>query len=187
MTQPSSRVSMGFACIGHTYSHLFQPIFYVVVLALEKDLGMTHGQTVVLIVAGGILFGLAAPLAGWLGDRWSATGMMGFFFVGTGGAMIMTGTAETPLMISVWLAVTGTFAAIYHPVGIAWLVRIAKRTGLALGINGVFGGLGPASATLAAGALIDIYGWRAAFIVPGCIVALTAVLFLSRLLARPIA
>jgi len=51
----------------------------------------------------------------------------------------------------------------------------------------VFGGLGPASATLAAGALIDIYGWRAAFIVPGCIVALTAVLFLSRLLARPIA
>jgi FSR family fosmidomycin resistance protein-like MFS transporter len=140
-------------------------------------LGLTHGQAVVLIVAGGILFGLVAPLAGWLGDRWSATGMMGVFFVGTGGSMIMIGTADSPFMIGFWLAVTGTFAAIYHPVGISWLVRIAKRTGVALGINGVFGGLGPAAATLSAGALIDFYGWRAAFFVPGCVVAATAVLF----------
>lgn len=177
MTQPSSRISLGFACVGHTYSHLFQPIFYVVVLALEKDLGLSHGQAVVLIVAGGILFGLAAPFAGFLGDRWSATGMLGLFFLGTGGSMIMTGFADSPFMIGVWLAVTGTFASIYHPVGIAWLVRIAKRTGVALGINGVFGGVGPAAATLIAGALIDLYGWRYAFIVPGTIVAATAILF----------
>jgi len=33
-------------------------------------------------------------------------------------------------------------SAIYHPVGIAWLVKSADRPGRALGINGVFGSLG---------------------------------------------
>lgn len=177
MSTASARLSLGFSYVGHTYAHLFQPIFYVAVLALESDRGMTHGEAVSLIVAGNVLFGVAAPLAGWLGDRWSATGMMGLFFVGTGVGMVMTGLAESPLMIALWLAVTGLFASIYHPVGIAWLVRNAERTGAALGINGIFGGAGPAAATLLAGALIDLYGWRSAFVVPGAVVAATAALF----------
>jgi MFS transporter, FSR family, fosmidomycin resistance protein len=62
-------------------------------------------------------------------------------------------------------------------VGIAWLVRNARSWGKALGINGVFGGIGPAVATLAAGALIDLAGWRAAFIGPGLIVLATGFAF----------
>jgi len=38
MSTLSARLSLGFSCVGHAYSHLFAPIFYVVVLALEKDL-----------------------------------------------------------------------------------------------------------------------------------------------------
>ena len=91
MSTTNARLSLGFSCIGHTYSHLFGPIFYVAALTLEKDLGLTHGGVVVLIVVGNVLFGLAAPLAGWLSDRWSATGMIGVFFIGTGASMVMTG------------------------------------------------------------------------------------------------
>ncbi|MHA1598646.1 MAG: MFS transporter [Alphaproteobacteria bacterium] len=173
----SARLSLGFSCIGHSYSHLFAPIFYVVALSLERDLSLTHGQVITLIVAGNVLYGFAAPLAGWLGDKWSSTGMMGLFFVGTGAGMVFTGFASSPLMIAVALAVTGLFSSIYHPVGIAWLVRHAVNRGTALGINGVFGGIGPGVAALSAGFLIDRFNWQAAFVVPGVLLLVTGGLF----------
>lgn len=173
----SAQLSLGFSCLGHAYSHMFAPIFYVAALTLENELGLTHGEVVGLIVIGNVLFGVAAPLAGWLGDRWSSTGMVGLFFIGTGGGMIMTALATSPFQIALWLAVTGLFASIYHPVGIAWLVRNARARGKALGINGVFGGIGPAAAALMAGALIELSGWRAAFLVPGALIIGTGVVF----------
>lgn len=174
----SSGLSIAFSCVGHAFSHLVAPIFYVVALALEKELDMTHGEIVALIVAGNLLFGLAAPAAGWIGDRWSAVGMMTLFFLGTGGGMLLTGFAVQPWQIGAALAVTGLFASIYHPVGMAWLVRNAVNRGTALGINGVFGNLGPAAAALVAGSLIHFWGWRAAFIVPGFIVMATGAVFM---------
>ena len=64
----SSRLAISFSCVGHTYSHLFTPIFFTLVpLALEAHLGLSHGETVSLIVVGNALFGFVAPLAGWLG------------------------------------------------------------------------------------------------------------------------
>ncbi|MBT4934707.1 MAG: MFS transporter [Rhodospirillaceae bacterium] len=173
----SARLSLGFSCIGHSYSHLFAPIFYVVALSLEKELTLSHGDVITLIVAGNVLYGLAAPLAGWLGDKWSSTGMMSLFFLGTGTGMILTGTVSTPLHIGLTLALTGLFASIYHPVGMAWLVRHAANRGMALGINGIFGSIGPAVAALSAGVLIEWFSWRAAFFVPGLLLVVTGVLF----------
>ncbi len=174
----SARFALGFSCVGHSYAHLFAPIFFVAVLALEKDLGLTHGEAVALIVVGNALFGFGAPLAGWLGDRWKATGMMSLFFLGTGTGMIATGLARTPFEIALGLSVTGLFASIYHPVGLAWLVRNAVNRGTALGINNMFGGFGPAAAALMTGALIDWAGWHAAFLWPGVAVLATGVLFM---------
>ena len=124
---------MAFSCLGHAYSHLFAPIFYVVVLTLEHEFALTHGSAVALIVLGNVLYGVAAPFASWLGDRWSTTGMVGLFFLGTGVGMAATGLARSPLEIAIGLAITGLFASIYHPVGIAWLVRNARSRGKAFG------------------------------------------------------
>ena len=178
-TSLSSRLSVWFSCVGHTFSHWVLPIFSVVALAMEREFQMSHGDVVTLIVLCNVLYGAAAPLAGWLGDRWSAVGMMGFYFLGTGSAMLMAGFAKTPLSIAIWLAATGLFASIYHPVGMAWLVRNSVRRGFALGVNGAFGAAGPAVALLAAGFLIDTFGWRWAFIVPGATVAATGLCFVS--------
>ena len=179
----SARLAIGFSCVAHSYSHLFAPIFFVAVLALEKDLGLTHGDAVALIVVGSALFGFAAPLAGWLGDRWSATKMMALFFFGTGAGMVATAYARTPFEISLGLSVTGLFASIYHPVGVAWLVRNAVNRGTALGLNNMFGSFGPAAAALMAGGLIDWLGWRSAFFWPGVLVVLTGLAFFA-LVAR---
>lgn len=175
----SSRYAMMFSCIGHTYSHLFAPIFFTLVpLALERQFGLSHGETVALILAGNALFGFAAPIAGWLADRWSATGMMAIFYLGTGVGMIMAGFAGSAFWLGFSLAVTGLFASIYHPVGIAWLVRESINTGTVLGINAIFGSLGTAVAAVMTGWLMHAFGWRLAYIVPGIAVALTGLAFI---------
>jgi MFS transporter, FSR family, fosmidomycin resistance protein len=184
MSTLSARLSLGFSCVGHTYSHLVAPIFFVVALSLENELGLTHGETVALIILSNVLFGAAAPLAGWLGDRWSSIGMMVFFFFGTGGGMVLTGFADSPMGITAGLAVTGLFASIYHPVGMAWIVRNAVNRGTALGVSGFFGGIGPALAALLAGALTDWISWRAAFVVPGTAMLVTGVAFLALVAGR---
>jgi len=181
----SARLVLGVCCVGHTFSHVFQPIFYITALVLESEFGLTHGAVIGLILAGNILYGAAAPFAGWLGDRWSATSMLLLYFAGTGGGMVMTGFSGSPFQIAVGLSLTGLFASIFHPVGFSWLVRTAVNRGTALGVVGVFGGLGPAAAALTAGFLVDAMNWRAAFIIPGALVLAVGAIFYA-FLARGI-
>lgn len=180
----SPQLSLAFSCVGHGYAHLFMALYPMVVLALEPAFGLSYGDLLLLAVAGNVLFGAGSLPAGWLGDRWSALGMMAVFFLGTGAAAVLTGLARSPFEIALGLALIGLFASIYHPVGIAWLVRNAARRGRALGINGVFGSLGTAGAALVAGALTDLIDWRAAFIVPGLVALMTGVGFVIVVKAR---
>ena len=103
--------------------------------------------------------------------------MMAVFFFGVGGAAVVTGLADGRLGLLTGLTAIGTFAAIYHPVGISWLVRNAPNPGRALGINGVFGSMGTAGAALVAGVLAEFFGWRAAFLVPGLISIAVGIIF----------
>ncbi len=176
--RPAAFRVLTFASVGHAYAHLFMVLYPTVVLALEREFDMTYGELIALALGGYILFGAAALPAGWLGDRWSARGMMATMFFGLGVASVATGFASSPLQIALGLGAIGLFAAIYHPVGIAIVVRYATRRGRALGINGIFGGIGVAIGALTAGVLTDLVSWRAAFIVPGAVSFLTGIAFL---------
>ena len=177
MTHLSGRLTIGLASVAHAYSHLFILLYATVVLALEREWGLGYDYLFALSIPAAIMFGLGALPAGWLGDRWSAAGMMAVFFFGVGAASILTGLADGPIGIALGLTLLGTFAAIYHPVGIPWLVKHAVNRGRALGVNGVFGSFGTAAAAIVAGVLIDLYGWRAAFIVPGAVAVATGGVF----------
>lgn len=173
MTDSSARYSFWFSNVGHLYTHMFMLLYPTVVLALEKEWHMSYGLLLPLSLPGFILFGAAALPAGWLGDKWSEGGMLSVMFAGLGFSAIFTGLATSPWMISVGLGLIGLFAAIYHPVGIAMVVRSSKSRGWGLGINGVFGSIGLAGAAFVAGALTDLIHWRAAFIVPGIVAVFT--------------
>ncbi len=177
----SARASLAFSCVGHLYAHVFEPIFYIAALVLPAELGLPYEEVLALIIAGKLLYGVLAPAAGWLGDRWSTVGMMAVFFLGLGLSAVAVGLAEGPLQVAVALGLVGLFGSIYHPVGIAWLIRNAVDKGKAIGLNGVFGGIGPAVAGMAGGGLIALAGWRAAFVVPGVVVLATGLLFLVAL------
>lgn len=179
-TGPSaaSRTAVGFANAAHFYAHLFMLIFPTAVLVLGEDFGVAFGERLSLALPGFILFGIAALPAGWLGDKWSANGMMALFFLGTGAAAILTGLSAGPWGLAAGLALIGLFASIYHPVGTAVVVANAVNRGRALGLNGVCGSAGFATAPLITGAIIGVAGWRAAFIVPGALCVLTGLAFL---------
>lgn len=178
MTSRSANASLAFSCLGHSYAHLFEPIFFIAALVLPAELGLSYEEVLALIIGGKLLYGLLAPVAGWLGDRWSTVGMMAVYFLGLGASAVAVGLSQGPLALALTLGLMGIFGSIYHPVGISWLIRNAVDRGKAIGLNGVFGGTAPAIAGVVAGGLIAVAGWRAAFILPGVVVILTGVAFL---------
>ncbi len=174
MHPTSARLSLIFSSLGHAYMHLMTAYFFVVVLSLEREWQLPYHELIELWTIGALLVGLVALPAGWLSDRWSAPGMMVIFFVGLGCSAILCGLSSSPTGMWVWLCLLGCFASIYHPVGLPWLVRCSTVSqGKALGINGIFGSAGVAGAGIIAGSLIDVSGWRAAFIVPGVVSVVT--------------
>ncbi|HEX6530723.1 MAG TPA: MFS transporter [Burkholderiales bacterium] len=156
-----------FINIGHLLDHLVMLVFPTVVLALGREWGQPYSELLPLALGGFIAFGAFAIPAGWLADHWSRYKMMAVFFFGIGASLFLTGFASSPWQIALGLTLTGMFAAIYHPVGIAMLVASPKNLGMALGWNGLWGNLGLAFAAIVSGALMDLWGWRMAFFIPG--------------------
>lgn len=163
---------------AHILTHMVVILYATAVLHLPAEFGMSYGEMLGLASLGLILYGVAALPAGWLGDRWSQIGMMIVFFLGVGAAAIMVGMATTAIHLYLSLSLVGLFAAIYHPVGIAWLIGSSRRQGMTMGINGLCGGLGAALAAPFVGLMIDYATWRYAFIVPGVLSIVTGLLLL---------
>jgi MFS family permease len=161
-------VHFGFLNVGHLLDHLFMLIFATVAaLALATEWGLSYAELIPYAMPGFVAFAVGAIPAGWIADKWHRHGMICIFFLGIGLASFLTSIANSPLQIGCGLFGIGLFAAIYHPVGIAMVVEGRLKTGMPLAVNGVFGNIGVAAAALITGVIIDAFGWRAAFIVPG--------------------
>ncbi len=180
MDKLSARLSLIFSCVGHAYIHMFTAFYFTIVIAIERVWEQPFHELIRLWTPAALLVGVLALPAGWLADRWSTLGMMVIFFIGLGLSAILSGLAGGSTGLVLALAGIGAFAAIYHPVGIPWVIRSARRSvGMALAVNGIFGGLGVGLAALVAGGLIDVLSWRAAFIVPGVLCLATGLVMLG--------
>jgi MFS family permease len=154
--------------LGHAVDHMFLLIFATAVTSIAADFGYADWADLMPYTTGAFfLFGLGAVPAGRLGDVWSRRAMMIVFFVGLGGAALLTAAAQNAWQLGAGLTILGAFAAIYHPVGIPMLVQHAKNPGAVIGFNGLAGNLGIAVSALITGLLVKWLGWRAAFAIPG--------------------
>ena len=172
------RCLVPFINFGHFLDHLAMLVFPTVVIALAREWQRPYSELLPLTLGGFIAFGAFALPAGWLADHWSRYKMMAVFFFGIGASLFLTGFAQSPWQIGMGLTLTGMFAAIYHPVGIAMLVAAPEKIGRALGWNGLYGNLGLAAAAIISGALMDLWSWRAAFFVPGLLAMAAGAAFL---------
>lgn len=184
MTSASDRLTLVFSSLGHWLMHMLTAVFFVVVLALESEWHHPYHELIELWTLGAFLVGLLALPAGWLADRWSASGMMVVMFLGLGASCLYCASVDSSPTMLVGLSALVAFAAIYHPVGIPWIVRNSGASGKALGVNGIFGGLGMASAGGMTGLLTDTWGWQAAFAAPGVVAILAGLLLLFCLRMR---
>ena len=149
--------------------HMFAAFYFVIVLSIEQEWLFTYDELISLWTLGALLIGLGALPAGWLSDRWSRSSMMVIMFIGMGLSSILCGLSNEQFSLFIGLSLLGLSCSIYHPVGIAWVVNSSEKKGRALGINGIFGGVGIGSGAFIAGLLIKYFDWKFAFIIPGII------------------
>lgn len=177
---PTSRIrrTIAFINLAHALDHFVLLVYPTAVLAIAIERGIDYSTLIALASGTFVAFGLFSLPVGWIAARVGERAMMTAFFAGCGIAMLGTATATTFWEFAGWLLLLGIFSAIYHPVGASMLVATTTRLGPALGLNGVCGNLGAASASGITAAIAATLGWRAAFIVPGLVCLAAAIGFL---------
>jgi MFS family permease len=170
--------TVAFVNLAHALDHFVLLVFPTAVIAIAAEQGLAYAELIGLSTGAFVAFGLFSLPAGWLADRVGRRNLLALFFLGCGGACLGLATATAPLAFALWLLVLGVFASIYHPVGSAMLVTHARRLGRELGVNGVWGNLGAASASGATALLAAAFGWRVSFVLPGLVCVASGVAFL---------
>ncbi|MBN9491085.1 MAG: MFS transporter [Alphaproteobacteria bacterium] len=160
-----------FSSIGHALMHMMTAFYAVIVLTIAIAWDLPSTSLLELYAPATILLGVMSLPAGWASDRFGAPLMMVVMFVGLGLSSIACGLVPERDTFALMLALCGigAFGAIYHSVGIGWIIRTAREQGHAMGVNGLWGSAGLALYGVVPGVLITLASWRAAFIVPGAV------------------
>jgi len=163
------------------FSHFLDHFVMLIFAKAAYDAGLyfdlSYGETIQLGTLGFVLFGLVSPLAARLADYYSRSLLMVVFHFGLGICAVAISFSQTANHLLIGLAGLGAFASIFHPVGIAMLLKNPNKIGFRLGLNGVFGNMGVAAAPLMTGILIFYYDWRTAFLVSGVLCVIYGVVF----------
>ena len=152
--------------IGHLLDHFMMLIFAKAAFDAGREFGLSYEEIIVYGTLGVIMFGAAAPLAGWLADKYSRAILITVYPFGLGLGGLLASLSYSTEMLGISLGVLGFFAAIYHPVGIAMLTKRPGKIGLRVGVNGVWGNMGVAAAPVFTGILIAYADWRLGFLLP---------------------
>jgi len=165
--------------VAHAVDHMFLLIFATAVASIAADFGFARWEDLMPFGVGAfVMFGLGSLPSGRLGDLWGRRAMMIAFFFGIGASSLVASLAQGPWQLAAALTLIGTFASIYHPVGIPMLLQGAVRPGATIGVNGLAGNLGIAVAAALTGLLMQWLGWRAAFAVPGIVCIALGLVFM---------
>jgi MFS family permease len=164
--------------LAHAIDHMFLLIFATAVGSIAAEFGFSRWEDLMPYGVGAfVLFGLGSLPSGRLGDLWGRRRMMLLFFFGIGASALLAALTRNAWELAAALTLLGAFASIYHPVGIPMLLQRAPNPGAVIGINGLAGNLGIAVAALSTGFMVQWFGWRAAFALPGLLAIGCGLLF----------
>ena len=155
--------------IGHFLDHFMMLIFAKAAFDAGRHFGLSYDEIIIYGTLGLFLFGAAAPLAGWLADKYSRSLIIIIYPFGVSLGAFLCFLSSSPIMLGFSIGVIGFFAAIFHPVGIAMLIRDSNKVGVRLGVNGGWGNMGVAAAPVLTGFIILNSNWQLSFLVPSLI------------------
>ena len=162
--------------LGHLLNHSLTLIYPVVMVQLAAVYPQASLTTLGLIgTIHYLLYGVGAFPAGWLTDRFGARNILIICFTGSTVAVVYLVLTSGLFNLAIGLALLGLFCALYHPSGLTLISHTSARISRHLSIHGIAGSLGLTLGPLVGGAIAGWFGWRAPFIMFGCLSAITAV------------
>jgi len=180
-------LAIGFLTIvGGYFCRTTFSVFYP---AIVDEFGWTRGNAALIFSLNVLVYGLCAPFAGAIADRFQPR-----FVLAAGAVLMGIGMVSCSLATARWqffllygvVAAVGLSVAGWAPVSALLTGWFARRRALAFGILGAGFGLGLIG-SYAAQYLISSFGWRTAYVVIGlCIAALIAPLCIVFLRRAPV-
>lgn len=147
-------------CLSHGLIHVYELSVPALLLLIQASFGIGDLKMGNIAALYTLLFGLGALPAGWLVDRLgSKAPLVGCLW---GGSLGLLGMAASPGIPAFALsaACMGLALSIYHPAGTALITHSMPATGRVFAWHGMAGNLGVAGASLVAGSLGALLGWR---------------------------
>ena len=151
-------------------------VFYV---SLFRTFGWSRGVTATALSISVLVEGLSMPVAGSLVDRWGSrkTLVLGGLLLAVG--LAFSSTVTSLWQVYLWLGVVtalglGLMGMVPHVAIIAR--QFTRRRGLAMGLAWAGGGLGIAVLLPVAQYLVDLWGWRLAYVGLGLLAFIFVVL-----------
>ncbi len=156
-----------FTSSGHFFTHFYMLVFPVLLLPITRSLNMPLEQILPKSFLMYLLYGLLAIPWGLLSDHYNPRIIMGFGVILAGAGFLLSGFLQNAAFLPFSLALVGIGCAAYHPSGLSMVSKGLKSRGQGMGVNGIFGNLGIASAPFAAGLLNYAVGWQATLLILG--------------------
>ncbi len=147
-------------CMGHGLIHVYELSVPALLILIQSEFGAGDFGMGRIVTLYGMLFGLGALPAGYLVDRLGSKALL--LVCLWGGALSMLGMAISPSLA--WFAgcaaCMGLALSIYHPAGTALITHSMPKSGRVFALHGMAGNIGVSCASVLAGSLGAIFGWR---------------------------
>jgi len=164
-------------CLTHGLIHVYELSVPALLILIQSEFGagdFSMGRVVALY---GALFGIGALPAGYLVDRFGARVLLTGCLWGASLALIGMAISPSLFWFAMCAAVMGASLSTYHPAGTALITHAIPPSGRVFALHGMAGNTGVAAASVIAGSLGALFGWRWALgllAVPGFVVGLRA-------------
>jgi MFS family permease len=176
---PNERKILILTSAAHYLTHFFVLVFPVLVMPISRDLSMEPSAVLTISFPMYLCYGLLAIPWGYLSDRIDARLMMAAGMIIAGVGFLTAGLAESVERLTLCLGVIGVGCSAYHPSGLALLSKGIRVRGRAMGINGLWGNFGIASAPLVAGIFTYAMGWKSTLLAFGLLGVLLGIVCLA--------
>ena len=173
--------------IGYAGFYLVRQNFTMAIPSMQSELGYSKTQIGVIISIAAIVYGLGKALSGLLGDRSNARYLMTFGLFMSAVMNLFVGMSSSLTFLMIFWTLNSCFQSMGWPPCARLLTHWFSPRELATkwALWNTSQQIGGAIILVLAGFLIEHFGWRYAFYVPGIICLFLALLLFNRLRDTP--
>lgn len=171
--------NVGLISVSHGINEFYGLAFPPIIPILVTDLGISYTQAGLLLTVFYVMYSVFQLPAGIVGDRIGKARLLIWGLLGMAAALVLASTAQTYEMLLVAQGIMGISGSTYHPAGMAMLsdTETKETEGKAMGVFGLGGMIGVASAPIIIGGLASVIGWRTALAVAAALGFVVTVVF----------